>query len=176
MKTNYDFVNYLFKLLKQNTVYMWDGFGSNVTSDLIKEKSLKYPDHYDKDKIDYLKSLVNKNYFSYDCSGLIKSFWMTDYGTKISEFNPIYDKDSYEITIGLASEKGSIDTLPEIPGILLYMKGHCGVYIGNGKVIECTSNEVISKKKYGGVCISNLEDRNWTDWTKNKWLIYETKN
>ena len=52
------------------------------------------------------------------------------------------------------------------------MKGHCGVYIGDGKVIECTSNQKISGIKYGKVCISNLSARPWKTWTKSKWLSY----
>ena len=35
-----------------------------------------------------------------------------------------------------ASEKGSIDTIPEIPGLAVWHKGHIGIYIGNGEVIE----------------------------------------
>ena len=153
---------------------MWGGYGKLVTSTLISQKKRQYPSHYPSDKVKYLKSLVGKNYYSYDCSGLIKSYWMSDFGTKPVKYMKKYDKDAYGITLGNASKKGKIKTLPEIPGVLLYMKGHCGVYLGNGKVIECTSNEKISKKKFGCVCISKLKARKWTDWTMSKWLNYVT--
>ena len=172
IKTNLDFVNYLYEVLKKNTVYMWGGYGKLVTNNLINQKKNQYPSHYPSNKVKYLKSLVGKKYYSYDCAGLIKSYWMSDYGTKEVTYIKKYDKDAYGITIGMAKEKGNIDTLPEIPGILLYMKGHCGVYVGNNKVIECTSNAKISGKKYGCVCISNLKDRPWTTWTKTRWLDY----
>lgn len=176
IKTNLDFVKYLYTILDKNTVYMWGGYGKEVTNNLINQKKRQYPSHYPANKVKYLKSLVGKDYYSYDCAGLIKSYWMSDFGTKTVSYIKKYDKDAYGITIGLASEKGPIDTLPETPGILLYMKGHCGVYVGNNKVIECTSNEKISKKKFGGVCISKLSDRKWITWTKCKWLDYGDNN
>ena len=173
MKTNIDFVKYLKSLLNKNTVYMWGGYGTLVTKSFINQKKKQYPSHYPASKVKYLNSLVGKDYYSYDCAGMIKSYWMSDYGTEPVKYNKKYDKDAYGITIGMASDKGNIKTLPEIPGILLYMKGHCGVYIGSGNVIECTSNEKISKKKGGGVCISKLSQRKWTTWTKTRWLDYQ---
>lgn len=172
IKTNIEFVDYLYEILKRNTVYMWGGYGKIVTNNLINQKKRQYPSHYPSEKVAYLKTLVGKNYYSYDCSGLIKSYWMSDFGTEEVKYIKKYDKDAYGITLGNASKKGSIKTLPEVPGTLLYMKGHCGVYIGNGKVIECTSNEKISKKKCGGVCISKLKDRPWSNWAFSKWLNY----
>lgn len=176
MKTNHEFVLYLNSILKKNTVYMWGDYGRLVTKNTINSKKDQYPDHYPLDRVNYLKSLVNKNYYSYDCAGLIKSYWMSEYGTNSVKYNSKYDKDAYGITIGNASSMGDINTLPEEEGVLLYMKGHCGIYLGNNEVIECTSNERLSKKKYGGVCISNLSDRKWTNWVKSKWLSYDNKN
>ena len=151
---------------------MWGEFGRLVTNNTIDGKKKQYPSHYDDTKVKYLKSLVGKNYYAYDCAGLIKSYFMSDYGNKKVSYIAGYDKDAYEITVGTASEKGDISVLPEEEGVLLYMKGHCGVYIGDGKVIECTSNQKISGIKYGKVCISNLSARSWKTWTKSKWLSY----
>ena len=172
IKTNKEFVSYLKTLLNRNTVYMWGEFGRLVTNNTIDSKKKQYPSHYDDTKVKYLKSLVGKNYYAYDCAGLIKSYFMSDYGNKKVNYIVSYDKDAYGITVGTASEKGDISTLPEEEGVLLYMKGHCGVYIGDGKVIECTSNQKISGIKYGKVCISNLSARPWKTWTKSKWLSY----
>jgi len=151
---------------------MWGGYGTLVTKSFISSKAKQYPSHYPKAKVAYLNTLVGKDYYNYDCAGMIKSYWMSDYGTKPVKYMRKYDKDAYGITIGMASEQGNIENLPEIPGILLYMKGHCGVYIGNNEVIECTSNEKISGKKYGGICKSKLSARKWTTWTKTRWLDY----
>lgn len=167
-------MSYLKTLLDRNTVYMWGEFGRLVTNNTIDGKKKQYPSHYDDTKVKYLKSLVGKNYYAYDCAGLIKSYFMSDYGNKKVNYIVSYDKDAYGITVGTASEKDDISTLPEMEGLLLYMKGHCGVYIGNGKVIECTSNQGISGIKYGKVCVSNLSARPWKTWTKSKWLSYIT--
>lgn len=167
-------MSYLKTLLDRNTVYMWGEFGRLVTNNTIDGKKKQYPSHYDDTKVKYLKSLVGKNYYAYDCAGLIKSYFMSDYGNKKVNYIVSYDKDAYGITVGTASEKDDISTLPEMEGVLLYMKGHCGVYIGNGKVIECTSNQWISGIKYGKVCVSNLSARPWKTWTKSKWLSYIT--
>lgn len=172
IKTNKEFVSYLKTLLNRNTVYMWGEFGRLVTNNTIDGKKKQYPSHYDDTKVKYLKSLVGKNYYAYDCAGLIKSYFMSDYGNKKVNYIVSYDKDAYGITVGTASEKGDISSLPEEEGVLLYMKGHCGVYIGDGKVVECTSNQKISGVKYGKVCVSNLSDRPWKTWTKSKWLSY----
>lgn len=176
MKTNHEFVEYLKSLINKKTVYMWGDYGRLVTSKTINSKKNQYPDHYPSSTVNYLKTLVNKDYYSYDCAGLIKSYWMSEYGSKSVKYISKYDKDAYGITLGNASSKGDIKTLPEEEGILLYMKGHCGIYLGNNQVIECTSNEKISKKKHGGVCISKLSDRKWTNWAKSKWLSYNVSN
>lgn len=174
IETNKEFVSYLKTLLDRNTVYMWGEFGRLVTNNTIDGKKKQYPSHYDDTKVKYLKSLVGKNYYAYDCAGLIKSYFMSDYGTGKVKYNVGYDRDAYGITVGTASEKGDISTLPEMEGVLLYMKGHCGVYLGDGKVIECTSNQKISGIKYGKVCVSKLSARPWKTWTKSKWLSYIT--
>jgi hypothetical protein len=174
LKTNLDFVAYLKEVATKNTVYMWGEFGRLVTSNTIREKKVQYPDHYDNERVSYFESLINKNYYAYDCAGLIKSYWMSNYGESDVKYLPRYDLDAYGITVGNASLKGDVKDIPNIPGLLLYMEGHCGVYIGDGKVIECTSNERISGIKYGKVCYSNINDRAWLYYTKSRWLNYLT--
>lgn len=173
MKTNYKFVEYLNSVLKKNTVYMWGEYGRLVTSSTISSKRYQYPSHYDSSKVSLLRSLVNKGYYAYDCAGLIKSYWMSNYGNSEVKYIKKYDKDAYGITIGNASEIGDVAGIPEIPGLLLYMKGHCGIYIGNGLVIECTSNEKYVKRSGGGVGITNISDRKWEKWVKSKWISYD---
>ena len=49
--------------------------------------------------------------------------------------------------------------MPEIPGIVVYKKGHIGVYVGNGDVIECTLGS-----RGDGVVLTKLTAAEWTDW------------
>lgn len=63
-------------------------------------------------------------------------------------------------------KQGSIETLPELPGTLVFMTGHVGIYIGNGQVVEAKGH------KYG-VVQTNLKDRPWSRWGKLNWITYE---
>lgn len=169
---NTSFINYLMKLLNVNTVYMWGTYMNEVTQSKINSKAKQYPTQYISQKVKYLNKLIGKNYYGCDCCGLIKAYFMSNGGTTAIKYNSKYDKSAKGITINNASEKGKIATMPEIKGLLLYMDGHCGVYIGNGEVLECTASKKLSKKKYGGVCKTKLTDRKWEYWCKSKWLEY----
>lgn len=64
-----------------------------------------------------------------------------------------------------ATEKGTIDTIPEIQGLAVWKKGHIGVYIGNGEVIEAMSTEV-------GVIRTELSQGAWVNWLKIPNITY----
>lgn len=64
-----------------------------------------------------------------------------------------------------ATEKGTIDTIPEIPGLAVWHEGHIGIYIGGGKVIEAMGT------KYG-VVETELAGRGWTHWLKVPYITY----
>ena len=170
MNTNIEFVNYLYSLLNKKTVYMWGEYGKGVTLDRIKLRSKMYKKYYSDDRVNYLKSLVGKGYYGFDCSGMIKSFWMGNMGTSGVKYIRLYDRNSKSITINNASLIGEIDTIPEVKGLLLYMDGHCGCYVGDGLVIECTNNPKFTTR--GGVVMTKLSDRKWVWWCKSKWLNY----
>ena len=67
-----------------------------------------------------------------------------------------------------ATEKGTIDTIPEIQGLAVCKKGHIGVYIGNGEVIEAMSTEVEIIK-------TSLADGAWTQFTRKTYHL-ESEN
>ena len=64
-----------------------------------------------------------------------------------------------------ATEKGSIDTLPEIPGLALWHSGHIGIYIGDGKVIHAANT-------HAGVIISDVSGSGFTHWLKIPYISY----
>ena len=59
--------------------------------------------------------------------------------------------------------------MPDIPGVLVFMPGHVGVYVGNGKVIEARGHAY-------GVVETNLVGRGWKEWGKLDWIEYTEKN
>lgn len=158
-------VGYCKEALNLSTVYMWGGLFRIVTKSYIDMLAQMYPSQYSKSRRSYLETRVAKSY-GCDCVGLIKSYVFGGIGS------PDYDRKKDLNTTGfygIASEKGKIDSIPEVPGLITYMEGHVGVYIGHNKVIECTMNP-----KYGdGVVESPLFGRGWTHWLKLPWLVYE---
>ena len=67
-----------------------------------------------------------------------------------------------------ASESGPIDTIPEIPGLGVWLDGHIGVYIGNGEVIEAAGTGT-------GVIRTQLARRNFTHWLKIAYIEYDER-
>ena len=66
-------------------------------------------------------------------------------------------------------ERGRIYTLPEIPGILVFMPGHVGIYIGGGRVI-------VARGFNYGVVETDIKDRPWESWGKCPWIKYPSES
>ena len=62
--------------------------------------------------------------------------------------------------------QGTIDTIPEVPGLAVWKSGHIGVYIGGGQVIEAMGT------KYG-VVKTQLQGRGWTHWLEIPYINYD---
>ena len=163
--TNLLLVAFAKNVQKLPTRYMWGTYGNKITESLISAKKKQYPNSYSDGRVAKLK-----NYVGCDCSGLIKWFLMTEGGKYLTpKYRSLYDLG----TTGLynkAPEKGKINTLPEIPGLAVYKKGHVGIYIGNGKVIECTLGS-----RGDGVVYSDLSAYGWTHWLKIPNITYVTE-
>lgn len=118
----------------------------------------------------------------FDCCGLFKCFMWHDYHTKNAAYYNKTQKDlNCEGLIAEAKEKGTIDTIPEIDGVLVYQKGHMGIYMKNGKVIESTAAKYDGKK--GKIYMTYFKGdgkgcdgkrTTWTHWFKSPNLTYET--
>lgn len=155
---------YCEKMLKEKTVYMWGGLMNATTKSFLEYKINQYRSKYKQERINYLlNNWVGKGYAS-DCVGLIKSYYFGGIGS------PNYFSKGDLNTAGMynnATERGSISKMPDQRGIVVYMSGHVGVYVGNGEVIECT---------YGtfgdGVVKTKLSARKWTHYLKVAFIDY----
>lgn len=110
----------------------------------------------------------NGNYLECDCSGLIKgTLWGYPYNGKYGNIYP--DVNANTIMSNYCYNKSSdFDNISK--GELVWMNGHIGVYIGNGKVCEC------SPKWENGIQITNLKARKWEKHGYSKWLDYTNTN
>ena len=108
----------------------------------------------------------NGRYLLSDCSGLIKGIlWgYPDNGKYASNGVP----DINANTIISKCKDVSTDFSKIKKGEFVWMDGHCGVYIGNGQVIES------SPAWENGVQITKLSQRKWKKHGKLPWIDYST--
>lgn len=157
----------------QKTVYAWGMFGTPISKSVVTGKAKQYPYWYNTQKISSIFTpLYGKRYFGFDCVGLVKGVlwgWNGDasktYGGAIYASNGVPDI-SADAMIGRCKDVSS--NLNSIAiGEFLWMKGHCGVYIGGGQVVEA------SPKWKNGVQITSLCDREWLKHGKLPYIEYD---
>ena len=157
MKTNLGLVDYCKAQL--GFPYWYGTFGQKATQGLLRQKSAQYPSQYKwSDFVEQYGERVH------DCVGLIKGYLWCDSPTS----NPIYNVNQDKDVSGMlanCSINGNISTMPDEPGVLVFMDGHVGIYIGNGKVIEARGHLY-------GVVETKLKERKWTKWGKLDWIDY----
>lgn len=158
-KTNTGLVEYAVAQLGKP--YWWGTFGQTANAGLLAAKRQQYPERYMAD--DFESQFGQK---VHDCVGLIKGYRWCD--TPDSE--PAYKSVQDVAVSGLymsCPENGSIDTMPDIPGVCVFMRdmSHVGVYIGGGYVVEATGHA-------RGVVKTKLAGRGWGLWGKPRWISY----
>lgn len=162
-KNNLGLVEHCKKALSEGWGYVFGTFGTVLTEKLLQDKLKQYPSN-----VKQYESFIRANWmgrYVADCVGLIKSYlWWNGTQAIYNASTDVSADTMYE----KAKEKGNIDTLPEIPGLCLWYKGHIGVYIGQGWVIESRGT------KYG-VVKTKLEERPWTHWLKCPFIEYVDK-
>lgn len=116
---------------------------------------------------------ADSNTFAFDCVCLPKAIlwgWnannKANYGGAVYNSNGVPDVNSDIMTSKAHMNEYSTDISKIKVGAFLGMAGHMGIYIGNGKVVECTP------KWTGDVLVSNLSDRKWLRWGMSKYIDY----
>lgn len=176
MLTNIGLVELVKKAYKEGWGYVNGTYGNILTESLLNAKCTQaggvgaYNSQW-RDK--YIKKFMGKRVS--DCYGLIKAYvWWTAEG-KSPKYNAngCIDRNQ-EGAYRAATKKGPLSTMPDIPGIVLWMTGHVGVYIGNGEFIECAGCPIgmFKGKIQNGKIVSGSK---FTNWFMDNWLIYEEK-
>lgn len=158
----------------KKTVYAWGMFGSIITKSRVQGKAKQYPYWYTDRKISSIFAPLygsNPTVWGFDCVGLVKAIlwgWNGDegkvYGGAVYASNGVPDL-SADAMIGKCTDVSN-DMSSIAVGEFLWMKGHCGVYIGNSKVVES------SPKWANGVQVTALTARNWLKHGKLPYIIY----
>ena len=159
----------------------------NCTASLRSRKANQYPTHYKSSRTSRYNSDISKKLVCMDCVGMIKGFFWTDGGVGVKEAigtgktisnkyggNGCPDKSANGMLTWCKSKGvkyGSISTLPDVPGILLFSSGHVGVYIGGGYAVEARGFNY-------GVVKTKVASRGWKTWAymPSSILEYDTEN
>lgn len=133
-----------------------------LTPELLQYKISQYPEGVG-DEADFIRShWLNRR--TTDCVGLIKGYgWLNTVTMEIqygSNGMPDVGADGMYYNAG---HKGSIETMPNTPGLAVWKSGHIGVYIGNGEVIEAMDTRY-------GVVKTKLQGRGWTHWLEHSYV------
>ena len=163
-KNNLDLVKWSEFAADKGWGYVWGTYGTVLSPDFLESKIIQYPD-----EVGGKEDFIRENWLgkrTADCVGLIKGYSWYDTTSQmtilVSNGMPDIGADTmYEN----ATEKGTIDTIPEIPGLAVWKEGHIGVYIGDGKVVEAYGTT-------SGVIRSELANGGWTHWLKIPYISY----
>ena len=164
-KNAHDLTAYAINAWQSGWGYVWGTYGQIMTEKLFASKLQQYPEG-----VGNYADFIQANWVggrTADCVGLIKGYGWLDaetlelrYGT-----NGMPDVGANQMYYN-ATVSGTIDTIPDTPGLAVWHDGHIGVYIGNGEVIEAMGT------KYG-VVKTQLEGRGWTHWLQVPYISYD---
>lgn len=160
-----DLVTYAIHAWESGWGYVWGTYGSVLTESLFAYKLQQYPEG-----VGNYEDFIRDTWLggrTTDCVGLIKGYGWLDPETLTIRYatNGMPDIGANQMYYS-AVESGTIDTIPEIPGLAVWHDGHIGVYIGDGWVIEAAGT------KYG-VIKTELKGRGWTHWLKVPYISYD---
>ena len=153
-----------------NTLYVKGGWGQLATAKNKAKAIALYP--YNKAHAADINEAAYKTWF-FDCVCFIKGLlwgWNDNYGD--SNGGAVYASNG----VPDCTEKGLLNLCGEhvynfndkshlVPGAILYMSGHVGIYVGENKVIEC----------YGtpGVCVTSVNRCQWLSYGLLECIDYQ---
>ena len=136
--------------------YWYGTFGQIANTKLLAEKAKQYPKQYSAARQQKAKDRGDIGQKVHDCVGLYKGALWSKGPDMPAEYHAAQDI-SADGAFKNATEKGPIGSMPEIRGLGVYRKGHVGIYIGGGRVVQAKGFDY-------GVIESDTEG--FTDWFK----------
>lgn len=170
-KNNLDLAAYAVQAWENNWGYVWGTYGNILTESLFAYKKQQYPDG-----VGNYADFIEANWLgrrTADCIGLIKGYaWLDASIMRIgyaANGMPDYGADQmYQAAKNAGiqgTDYGTVSSMPEIPGLMLWKSGHAGVYIGGGYAIEAMGTRK-------GVVKTEVSGRGWQGWCKLPYIDY----
>ena len=160
-----DLATYAIHAWEQGWGYVWGTCGWVLTDELLEAKLAQYPEG-----VGEYEDVIRDQWLhgrTADCVGLIKGYGWMDPDTRSIGYavNGMPDCGANQM-FHAATVKGTIDRIPEVPGLAVWRDGHIGVYIGGGYIIEAMGT------KYG-VVKTKLSERGFTHWLEIPYIDYD---
>lgn len=165
---------------KCKTLYVMGCFGAPMTE---KNKS-RYISSYSFNQKDERAAKIREtdgNTFGFDCVCFIKGLlwgWTGDasqiYGGAVYKSNGVPDIGADQM-LAVCTEV-SEDFSKIVPGEYVWLPGHCGIYIGDGKAVEATNTDADGVQIQAVMCMGQIPGIPATDWKKHgklPWVRYE---
>ena len=155
-----------------NTIYASGTFGNKFSESFLSQKAKQYPKWYTITRCAEIRGRATKGtLYMFDCCGLIKAICWNFPNVKYAS-NNFPDVNDSGIWINWCINR-SCDFSNIKPGDILHLPGHVGIYIGDGKAIECTPKwkngvQVTAVGNIGE--IPGLQTRNWEAYGIFKYL------
>ena len=160
------------------TLYVMGCFGDTMT----EPNKARYIAHHEYNRRAERQPMIKAataNTFGFDCVCLIKGLlwgWSGDttkiYGGAKYKSNGVPDLDA-DTMFSVCKEASTDFSRIEI-GEVVWMKGHVGIYVGNGLAVECTPSWKNCVQITACNCTkSGYNRRNWTKHGKLPYITYE---
>lgn len=159
--TNYGLVEWVKSKLGQGYVYA-AYFDRLITEAYLQQKAKQFPNQYSASYLQRSRKWLGR--YAGDCVGLIKAYYWQDGDRIVYRHNNRADVSANGMH-NLATVKGAISTMPDVPGLYVHFDGHIGVYIGGGEVVEARGVDY-------GVVKTKLKDRPWRNWGQVPYVEY----
>ncbi len=163
-KNNADLVYWAWEAYNDGWGYVWGTYGLILTQDSFENLCEVYPNNVENHHDFIQENWVGRR--TADCAGLIKGYLWFNPETHQIEYgsNGFTDLDA-DSMYNNSTVNGTIDTIPETPGLGVWHEGHVGIYIGNGYVIQASGTET-------GVIKTQLEGSTFTNWFEIPGITY----
>ena len=163
-KNNLDLVKWAVHANESKWGYVYGTYGGVLDETLLGGKISQYPN-----EVGAYEDSIRQHWLggrTADCVGLIKGYSWYNTETAHMEIGSNGMPDiGANAMFENASEKGTIDTIPEISGLAVWHDGHIGIYIGNDEVIQAVNTNV-------GVIRTPIAQSGWTHWLKIPYITY----